>query len=206
MNGSNDQLFEGILQSAQNQASSILKKAQEDAQAVKASYDKKIDDAIEQEKRQTEKRLEQISHHEQSSIRNLKRRHEVSRSERLRQLVMDSVSRKMEALRDTPSYGKVLVGWIAEATIGLDREEAVVSCSFKEHVDEQMLREAEAVVLRAVGRKVRLQKDDKPLIGQGIVVSTPDGKVAYNNQVSTRMLRHERDLKELMEGQQCRKG
>jgi len=206
MNGSNDQLFEGILQSAQNQASSILKKAQEDAQAVKASYDKKIDDAIEQEKRQTEKRLEQISHHEQSSIRNLKRRHEVSRSERLRQLVMDSVSRKMEALRDTPSYGKVLVGWIAEATIGLDREEAVVSCSFKEHVDEQMLREAEAVVLRAVGRKVLLQKDDKPLIGQGIVVSTPDGKVAYNNQVSTRMLRHERDLKELMEGQQCRKG
>lgn len=206
MNGSNDQLFEGILQSAQNQASSILQKAQEDAQAVKASYDKKIDDAIKQEKRQTEKRLEQISHHEQSSIRNLKRRHEVSRGERLRQLVMDAVSRKMEALRDTPSYGKVLVGWIAEATIGLDRDEAVVSCSFKEHVDEQMLREAEAMVLRTVGRKVRLKKDDKPLIGQGIAVSTPDGKVAYNNQVSTRMLRHERDLKELMEGQQCRKG
>ena len=200
-----DQLFDGILQSAHMQAEAILARAEQDALAVESSYEKKIHAAIELEKRLTEKRLEQIHKLEESTIRNLERKHEVSTSERLRTLVMSAVGKKMAALVATTSYRTVLIGWIAEAAIGLDKPEAIVACSFKETVDDAMLREAEKVITQSTGRRVQLHPNSATLTGQGIEVTSLDGKIAYNNQVSTRLIRHERKLKELMEGQPCRK-
>ena len=116
---------------------------------------------------------------------------------------MELVSQKMAALVGTQAYRSVLIGWIAEAAIGLNSPEARVACSFRESLDEQMLRDAEQMVLRDTGKQVHLRVHDEPLSAQGIEVSTPDGKIAFNNQVSTRLIRHERDLKELMEGLAC---
>ena len=198
-------LFEGILQSAQTEATTILERAKQDAQAVQTSYEKKIADALEKEKKATAKRLEQIQRLEESSIRNLRRRHSVGRSERLRQLVLESVAQKMALLQSDPAYRQIVIHWIAEAALGLDREEARVSCSFRESLDESMLREAEDIVRKATGKRIHLQLHDKPLTSQGVEVSTLDGKIAFNNQVTTRLIRHDRNLKELMEGQQCQK-
>jgi vacuolar-type H+-ATPase subunit E/Vma4 len=63
-----------------------------------------------------------------------------------------------------------------------------------------MLQEAREIVKTTTGKDVALQLSKTPLTGQGVEVSTLDGTVAYNNQVATRLLRKERDLKELMEG------
>ncbi|WP_422481867.1 V-type ATP synthase subunit E [Pleomorphochaeta sp. DL1XJH-081] len=197
---SSDQLFDGILEGARTKAKTIIERAMQDAAAVQTSYTKKIADAIAQEEKATEKRLEQIRRHEESTIKNLQRRYTVGRSERLRTLVLDSVTKKMEALRDDPSYRQILIAWIAEAAVGLDRGEGLVSCSFRETIDEEMLQEAREIVKTTTGKDVALQLSKTPLTGQGVEVSTLDGTVAYNNQVATRLLRKERDLKELMEG------
>ncbi len=200
-----DQLFAGIIQAAQAEAATVLERAERDAQAVADSYAKKIADLDAQEKRNTEKRLEQIKRQEESAIRNSERKYHVTQSERLRHLVLERTAERMAALIPHKSYRKVLIGWIAEAAIGLDRSEAKVACSFKEKVDDSMLREAEALIKKAIGKEVALQFAGATLTGQGIEVSSLDGKIAYNNQVATRMIRHDRDLKELMEGQPCRK-
>lgn len=200
-----DQLFEGILQSAHTQAEAIIARAEQDVLAVDSSYEKKIHSAVDQEKRLTEKRLEQIQRLEESTVRNLERKHEVSTSERLRTLIMSAVVKKMAALVGSSSYRTVLIGWIAEAAIGLDKLEAMVSCSFKESIDDSMLREAERLITQSTGKQVQLHLNTATLTGQGIEVTSLDGKIAYNNQVSTRLIRHERKLKELMEGQPCRK-
>jgi vacuolar-type H+-ATPase subunit E/Vma4 len=196
-----DQLFEGILQSARSEADAIVARGARDAQAVTASYDAKIATAVEQEQKATAKRLDQIARMEESTLRNLQRRHEVSYSERLRSMVIDLVSQQMADLVKKPEYRNVLIGWIAEAAVGLDLPEAQVACSFREHIDEQILHEAEALVKQATGRAVQLRLCDHVLSSQGIEVSSLDGKIAYNNQVATRLIRHERDLKEFMEGQ-----
>jgi vacuolar-type H+-ATPase subunit E/Vma4 len=196
-----DQLFEGILQSARGEADAIISRGERDAQVVRASSDVKISAAVEQEQKATTKRLDQIARMEESTIRNLQRRHEVSYSERLRKMVIDLVSQKMADLVKSPKYRSVLVGWIAEASVGLNLSEAEVSCSFREHLDEQMLLDAQALVKQTTGKTVHLQLSDRVLSSQGIEVSSLDGKIAYNNQVGTRLIRHERDLKELMEGQ-----
>ncbi|PKL25920.1 MAG: hypothetical protein CVV46_15770 [Spirochaetae bacterium HGW-Spirochaetae-2] len=204
--GHTDQLFEGIVQGAQQEAITITERAKRDAEVVRASYTKKVADAIALEQRNTEKQLEQIRRKEESTLRNLERRHTVSHSERLRQAVLENVSRRMTALVGSESYRNIIVGWIAEAAIGLDRAEASVHCSFKEQVDDSMLREAEELVKEHTGRTVVLRFGGATLTAQGVEVASLDGKVAYNNQVATRLIRHERDLKELMEGKTCRKG
>lgn len=200
-----DQLFAGILQGAQEQAKTILSRAEQDAEMIRDSVNRKIAAAVLQEQQAGEKRIQQIHKLEESTIRNLNRRHEVSSTERLRKLILESVARKMSALVDTPQYRHTLVSWIAEAVVGLDRSEALVSCSFRERVDESMLREAEALVKRTTGKQVHLKMSDTPLTGQGVEVSSPERTVAFNNQVATRLIRYERELKELMEGQPCRK-
>lgn len=204
--GHTDQLFDGIVQGARQEAITISERAKRDAEVVRASYTKKIADAIELEQRNTEKQLEQIRRKEESTLRNLERKHTVSRSERLRQAVLERVSKRMAELVASESYRGVLIEWIAEAAIGLDRGEALVHCSFKEQVDDSMLREAEKLVKEHTGRIVGLRFGGATLTAQGVEVSSLDGKVAYNNQVATRLVRHERDLKELMEGKTCRKG
>jgi len=200
-----DQLFGGILEGAKTDAAAIIDRAENEAKTIQSSYGKKIIVAVEQEKQNLEKQLDQIRRKEESSIRNLKRRYLVSRSERLRTMVLDIIATKMASLVDNDSYRDILVGWIAEATIGLDRSQAQVLCSFKEKVDDEMLREAEALVKKYSGRDVTLKFGGAKLTGQGVEVSSMDGKVAYNNQVATRLVCHERDLKELMEGKSCLK-
>lgn len=204
--GQTDQLFEGILESAKIEAANILERSERDAKAVEVTYARKIEQALEQERRLTEQRLAQIRRHEESAIRNLQRHHEVSYGQRLRQVIDELVVQRMAALLQTDDYRKTLVGWIAEATIGLDRSEAIVNYSFRERVDEVMLREAERMVATATGKHVTLRLGGATLTGQGIEVTSVDGKVAYNNQVSTRLIRNERKLKELMEGQPCQTG
>jgi vacuolar-type H+-ATPase subunit E/Vma4 len=201
-----EHLFDGILQSAQKESDTILANYKKEAEQLEATYVKKIEQAVQAETKATENRLAQIQRAEESTIRNLQRRHDVSYSQRLRLLVLDLVAKKMENLVDSKRYKEVLIGWIAEAAIGLDQSEAIVNYSFKESVDQTMLDEATKLIKKAIGKDVKLHLGTNSLTSLGIEVTSLDKKVAYNNQVATRLIRHERDLKELMEGHTCRKG
>ena len=108
--------------------------------------------------------------------------------------MIEETAKKMAALVGTKEYRNVLVGWIAEGAVGLDREEAQVYCSFKEKVDDAMLREAEELVKRSVGKVVKLQFGGAVLTGQGVEVASMDGK--WPTQPSSyRLIRFERKLK-----------
>ncbi len=197
------QLFAGIIEAANHEAKAVLAKAQEDVELIKASYAQRIEELNHKEEEISTKQINQIERSEELTMRNLERRYRVSLTQRLRKMVIEETAKKMAALVGTPEYRSVLVGWIAEGAVGLDREEAQVYCSFKEKVDDAMLREAEELVKRSVGKVVKLQFGGAVLTGQGVEVASMDRKVAYNNQVVTRLIRFERELKELMEGEPC---
>ncbi len=199
------QLFSGIIEAAHKEAARILKDAANDVETIKSATAQKIKEFNLQEEAATKKRLVQIQRLEESSKRSLERKYRVSLSERLRQKVLAQTAQMMEGEIGKEHYRQVLIEWIGEAAIGLDRDEARVNCSFKEKIDETMLREAEELVKKAIGKKVKLHLGGAILTGQGIEVASLDGKVAYNNQVTTRLIRHDRDLKELMEGEPCHK-
>jgi vacuolar-type H+-ATPase subunit E/Vma4 len=197
-------LLDGIIANAKAESAVILDRALAEESEIAQMYSLKIQEVKEAEHRAMQAQLDEILRREESAIRNAQRKSELQKGDHLWSLVMDCVSRKMGALIGQPSYQDVLVHWIAEATIGLDREAAVVRCSFKEQVTTEMLKAAQDLVLGKIGRKVTLTFNEEPLAAQGVVVSSVDGKVAYNNQVATRIGRYARELKDLMEVYTCK--
>jgi vacuolar-type H+-ATPase subunit E/Vma4 len=95
----------------------------------------------------------------------------------------------------------VLLGWIVEAAIGLGLPEATVNASAPELplLEEGLLAEAERRVRELTGREVRLGRaEGDPLAGQGVVLLGRGGRLAYNNQVSTRLLRRQSEIRKMI--------
>ncbi|MHC1693590.1 MAG: V-type ATP synthase subunit E family protein [Sphaerochaetaceae bacterium] len=202
--GNNNPLLEGIIANARSEAEQILAKSVVEVAGLEKVYQQKAAEARKVEDRILEAQLDEISRKEESLLRNAQRKSSLLKGDRLRTRVMESVTHKMADLMGETGYGDILVGWIAEGAIGLDHDEAMVRCSFKEEITPLMLEKASQLVQSKTGRKIRLTFSDNPLSAQGVVVSSLDGKIAYNNQVATRITRYDRELKELMEGDTCK--
>ena len=66
-------------------------------------------------------------------------------------------------------------------------------------IDSKLLREAESKVKELCGRTVTLSKSaGDPLSAQGVVVTSRDGRRAFNNQVRTRLLRSQTEISRLI--------
>ena len=123
----------------------------------------------------------------------------------LRDTVMHDITRRVEqkfdALRSDPAYRAMLTEWIIEAAIGLQADAAVVNASQgeKDMIDAAMLSEAADTVQKLTGKTVTLSvSDQEPLSGQGPTLTSCDGRVAFNNQVQTRLRRKQRDIQKLI--------
>jgi len=84
---------------------------------------------------------------------------------------------------------------------GEPQAEVNTSAAERPWVDRALLAEAEQEVARSVGREVRLALSPaQPLLGPGVVLASPNGRVAYNNQVNTRLLREQTRIRSLIHG------
>jgi vacuolar-type H+-ATPase subunit E/Vma4 len=164
---------------AQQKAESLVKEAKEKAEAQAASITQKATTAVERE----------------VSRRSLRSR------ETLMQRIVDRTEKRLEAMIDDPAYRDVLVGWIAEAAVGLDADSAQVNASACERalIDAALLAEARGRAAARMGTPpVLTLADAPPLESQGVVLTTADGRIAFNNQVRTRMSRKRRDIQKLI--------
>ena len=203
MNSSNP-LVSSIITDARNKADEILSTAAKEAQSIIAEAEEKARKGEEAEERSLAQRLEQIRLRKESARKSIDRLSELRALDSSYSEVMDEVSRRLDAAIGSPEIRKVLVSWIAEAAIGLDRKEAKVAFSDKTPVTEDMLREAEDEVRRITGSSVSLSLDPDRLIGGGVSVSSMDGKVSYNNQLDVRIRRFQRDIKRIIQEENAR--
>lgn len=98
-------------------------------------------------------------------------------------------------------YRDTLRRWIVEAAIGLSTEGATVNASMHElpMIDEALLREAEAEVLAATGKAMRLSRlDGDPLPVQGVYLVAEGGRLAYDNTIATRLERGRTEIRKLI--------
>jgi vacuolar-type H+-ATPase subunit E/Vma4 len=99
------------------------------------------------------------------------------------------------------NYRSVLVNWITEAAIGLGAESARINASKEERalIDDRMLSEIARSIQKETGRQISMTLSDaNPLQSQGVVLTAADGHTAFNNQVRTRMLRNQREIRTLI--------
>jgi vacuolar-type H+-ATPase subunit E/Vma4 len=96
------------------------------------------------------------------------------------------------------SYRSILINWITEAAIGLGADSARINASEKELalINDQLISEVLEKIRTKTGRQINLQLSETlPLKSQGVVLTAADGRTAYNNQVKTRILRKEREIR-----------
>ena len=204
MNTSGNPLVSGIISDAKAKADTIISKARDDAAAILRDAEERARKGTEAEERTLELRLEQIRLRKEGARKSMDRLSELRALDTSYGEVMDEVSRRLEAMTGTPEFRKTLVSWIAEAAIGLDRKEAKVAFSEKTPVSEDMLREAEKEVQRLTGSGVSLSLDSERLSDGGVAVTSLDGKVSYNNQLSVRIRRFQRDIKRIIQEENAR--
>ncbi len=116
--------------------------------------------------------------------------------------IQDRVILAMGAkIKTAKQYTKMLEAWVVEAAAGLGAESVRVNASARERklLTQAMLDKAAAQVKKQTGETMTLTLSKaEPLEEQGVILTSEDGRTAFNNQVKTRLLRNQRQIKRLI--------
>ena len=130
----------------------------------------------------------------------IKRRQLQLRDNLIRDIVT-RVEKKLQAMCGHPDYRKILADWITEAAIGLQADSARINASQHERdmIDAAMLSQVTESIQRLTGKTVTLSVSDAPPLNeQGPVLTSQDGRTAFNNQVKTRLGQKQRQIYNLI--------
>lgn len=191
-------LIDGIAQDAAQEAQRILEEAEKAAEDRRAAAEDQARALIEQGESKAEEQAERIRAQAASSLRMEHRRKQLRLQEQAVQEVLKRVRKRLAEMVGTAEYRQVLLVWIVEAAIGLGSPRAAVNASAAERgqIDKGLLQDAQNKISELTGRKVSLAvTDEDPLIPQGIVLKAADGRVEFNNQVATRLLRRQSEIR-----------
>jgi V/A-type H+-transporting ATPase subunit E len=194
-------LLDGIVDEARKKADALLAQSKTQCDSIMEDAKKKAEQKVEDEHRDHELKLKQVQFRLDAGMASAKRRAALKRIDDNYKTVMDAVDDEFVTFAKSPAFRPYLEQWIAEAAIGLDLKEAKVAFSPLCAVDQPMLREAEALVKKATGSTVTLTLDEKPIRQIGVVLSSLDDKVSYNNQVDIRLRRYDRDIRTMVQEQ-----
>lgn len=194
-------LISGIEADVRAEEEKIIKEAEAQAVEKRQYSEKKIESLLNNTK---EKAKEQAQTAKNKIISAAER--EVKRSfmhvqDSIVQDIMDRAEKKLRSMTGDENYRSVIVNWITEAAIGLGAESARINASKEERalIDDRMLSEIARRIQKQTGKQISLTLSDaNPLQSQGAVLTAADGRTAFNNQVRTRMLRKQREIRTLI--------
>lgn len=194
-------LLEGIREDAAREAERVLQEAQAAAAQRREAVGAQAEAIGKEADERIAKQTEALRRQAESALRMEEKRLQLRVRERVIARVEQRVRERLKGQVGQKGYRDVLSDWIVEAAVGLNAPEASVNCSPAERgqLDEKLLREAETRVRELTGAKVKLHLSvADPLVGQGIVLTSGDGRVEFNNQVTTRLLRAQSDIRKVI--------
>jgi vacuolar-type H+-ATPase subunit E/Vma4 len=194
-------LISGIEADARAEEEKIIREAEAQA-AEKRKYSEKqieslLNDAQEKAKEQAQTAKNKIISAAEREVKRCSMRVR----DTIVQDIMDRVEKKLRPMTGDENYKSVLVNWITEAAIGLGAESAQINASEEERalINDHMLSEIARGTQKQTGKQISLTLSDaKPLLSQGVVLTAADGRTAFNNQVRTRILRKQREIRTLI--------
>lgn len=194
-------LISGIEADARSEEERLVKEAETQA-AEKTKYAQKKAESLLNEAR--DKAEEQAAAIKQKAIsgaeREVKRRALRMRDTLMRD-ILERVEEKLGSMINEPGYRAVLANWIVEAAVGLGADAARINASARELplIDDRLLAEIKETIRARSGKEMTLTLSDaEPLESQGVILTTVDGRMAFNNQVKTRMSRKRREIQMLV--------
>ncbi len=191
-----NKLLDGIIKQAEKDSIEIIRKAEDSAAKRIEAYESSLDRLTAETDQKIEAKLEKMKKLHDSLLKSEERRKRLKLLEEVNQDVKRLFFKKMEKLIGSEEYNDFLAKLIAEGAIAVDDSEVTVNCSFKEEITDSIIESALEYVKKATGRKIDIKYLSKqPLSGQGIIVSSSNGRISYNNQIETRLRRFDEDIK-----------
>lgn len=191
-------IISGIEADALAEERQIIKDAETQAAEKKAYTQKKIESILNEAQKEGMEQSEKLKKKILSSVQLEVRRSSLNVRGQVLKEVLSRVEQKFQSLIHDNCYKSILTSWITEAAIGLDAVSAKISASEDElpMINFDLISEVTEKVREKTGKHIVLQLSKGPAWdSQGIVLTSDDGRTAYNNQVRTRMLRKERDIR-----------
>ena len=196
---SDSNLLESIEKDASGEAERILDQARQQADQRHRETERRIRELRDETDQAAARHAELAARRSESLINTESRRLALKSREELNHQVLSRARQILSETAGTPGYDRILSRWIAEGALGVNLPEALVRCSFRETLTDRILRQAEELILQETGRTVKLSPaEGDSLSEQGVEVSSPDRRISFNNQVSTRMRRYDQDLKRII--------
>jgi len=191
-------LISGIETDARAEVEKIIAEAEKKAAEKRQYAEKKIESILNEARQKAAEQAEAAKRKILSGAELEAKRRSMHLRDAAVHDILDLAEKKLNGMIGSADYGSVLVGWITEAAIGLDAESAQINASEKERalINDQLLSEAADRIHAQTGKRIKLTLSDaQPLKSQGVVLTAADGRTAFNNQVKTRMLRKQREIR-----------
>lgn len=197
MNQSKEILIAGIEADARQEEQKILAETEQQAADKRKYGDQKIESILADARQRAEAQAGEIKRKVISNVELEVRRRSLRLRDTILQDLMKQVEGRMETRITGSGYRAVLRHWIVEAARGLNVDAAEVNAGAAERelIDEALLQDA----MEILGNKVVLTLSEAdPLDQQGVVLTSVNGRLAFNNQVRTRIQRHQREITDLI--------
>lgn len=192
----NNKLIKGIIEQSILDSKEILKNAEK----VIAEKKDTFETASKQIRKETDikisKKLEELEKRAESAVESEKRRQLLRKREQINSEVIKVFREKIKDYIQSDEYSSFIIKLIAEGVIAVNDDNATVSASFMETISDNILRSAEKLVKEQTGKTVTIKlSENQSLTNQGIIVESSSGRIAYNNQIDSRLRRFEEDIK-----------
>ncbi len=195
MEGTDNRLLEGIIRQADESAIKTVEDANLQAKKILEEAHQRSNQELEAEQKAFQQKLRQVELRLQANMASVKRKASLRQIDESYLSVMRRIREKMHCKMIEP----YLSSWIAEAALGLDLKAAKVSSSNQCPVTEKHLKEATLLVKKHTGSEVVLSLDPRPIRSLGVVLSSLDDKVSFNNQVEIRLRRFDRVIRTMIQ-------
>lgn len=195
MENTDNRLLSGILEQAEIAAQKAIADAQQQASHILEDAEARSKREVAVEVREREAKLQQVQFKLQANIASAKRKAALKQMDE----GYDEVMRRIVSKLNSKTISAHLSSWIAEAAIGLDLKQAKVAFDPRCPVTQELLEQATELVKKATGSTVELSLDPKPIRSFGVVLSSLDDKVSFNNQVEIRLRRFDRVIRTMIQ-------
>ena len=194
-------LISSIETDAQAELEKIVQEARDRAEEKKAYTVKKAESILQEARDKAKIQADSIKRKITSSVDLEIKRRSLHVQNVIVQDVQDRVIEAMATKIKTAKYAKTLETWIVEAAAGLGATSAQVNASTPELklLTKAVLDRAVVQVKKQTGEAVTLSLSKaEPMSLQGVILTSEDGRTAFNNQVKTRLSRNQRQIKRLI--------
>lgn len=200
----NSTLFDGILEDAKKVALSEKENTEKQIQALKLESKQRLEKALEKEQSSFDSQKQAIYAHFESQMASYQRHALLKKQSALFDEVNKALEVEIKNICKHPSYSQMLKNWIVEALVSLDLPQVVLSCSSTDPVTETLLKECSLEAQKHTGKAYEITLGFTNLNENGVILSSPDQRVSFNNLVSSRLRRYKTEINDLVEGYACK--